>query len=151
VAILVGRGSDASQVRSLYQSLLDDGAVPRLVGNMLGKVAAGNGDALDIEVTLEAAPSVLFDAMIVPDGTDAAAALGRNAHAIDFAREQYRHCKPILVLGAGANLLAKAMVPTTLPDGSADPALLIDGSVDDFKTALAGHRAFARETDPPMV
>jgi catalase len=82
---------------------------------------------------------------------DAVTALSRNAHAIDFVREQYRHCKPILVLGAGAKLLAKAMVPTALPDGSDDPALLVDGSVDDFKTALASHRAFARETDPPMV
>nr|WP_314547733.1 catalase [uncultured Massilia sp.] len=151
VAILVGRDSDATQVRALYQSLLDDGAVPRLVGNMLGKLPATNGDALNVEVTLEAAPSVLFDAMIVPDGAQAVEALARNAQAIDFVREQYRHCKTILVLGAGAQLLTKAMVPSTLPDGSADPALLIDASVDAFKTALASHRAFVRETDPPMV
>ena len=151
VAILVGRDSDAAQVRALYQSLLDDGAVPRLVGNMLGKLPAANGDALDVEVTLEAAPSVLFDAMIVPDGAQAVEALARNAHAIDFVREQYRHCKTILVLGAGAQLLAKAMVPSTLPDGSADPGLLVDAPIDAFKTALASHRAFVRETDPPMV
>ena len=151
VAILTGRGVDADQVLALYQSLLDDGAVPRLVGNMLGKVTGANGGTLDIEVTLEAAPSVLFDAMIVPDGVQAVEALARNAHAIDFVREQYRHCKPIMVLGAGANLLSKAMIPATLPDGSNDPGLLVDASVDAFKTALAGHRAFARETDPPMV
>jgi catalase len=151
VAILVGRDTDAGQVRALYQSLLDDGAVPRLVGAMLGKLPATGGDPLNVEVTLEAAPSVLFDAMIVPDGAQATAAFGRNAQAIDFVREQYRHCKPILVLGAGANLLAKAMIPDTLPDGSADPALFVDGSIEAFKTALASHRAFVRETDPPMV
>ena len=151
VAILTGRGVDAAQVLALYQSLLDDGAVPRLVGNMLGKVAGANGETLDIEVTLEAAPSVLFDAMIVPDGVQAVESLARNAHAIDFVREQYRHCKPILVLGAGAQLLAKAMVPATLPDGAADPGLLVDAPVDEFKAALEGHRAFVRETDPPMV
>ena len=151
VAILTGRGVDAAQVLALYQSLLDDGAVPRLVGNMLGKVTGADGETLDIEVTLEAAPSVLFDAMIVPDGVQAVEALARNAHAIDFVREQYRHCKPILVLGAGAQLLAKAMVPATLPDGAADPGLLVDAPVDEFKAALEGHRAFVRETDPPMV
>jgi catalase len=43
------------------------------------------------------------------------------------------------------------MIPSTLPDGSPDPALLVDGTLDAFKTALAGHRAYARETDPPMV
>jgi catalase len=89
--------------------------------------------------------------MIVPDGAPAAEALARNAHAIDFVREQYRHCKPILVLGAGAGLLTRAMIPSTLPDGSNDPALLVDGALDAFKSALAGHRAYARETDPPMV
>jgi hypothetical protein len=56
--------------------------------------------------------------MIVPDGDKSADALARNAHAIDFVREQYRHCKPILVLGGGADLLVKAMIPPALPDGS---------------------------------
>jgi catalase len=151
VAILVGPGVDGAQVRDIYAGLLKDGAVPRLVGTMLGKVQVAGGDALDVEVSLEAGPSVLYDGMIVPDGAKAAEALARNAHAIDFVREQYRHCKPILALGAGAGLLTKAMIPTALPDGSSDPGLLIDGALDAFAQALAGHRAFARETDPPLV
>jgi catalase len=151
VAILVGPGVDADQVRAIYAGLLEDGAVPRLVGTMLGKVKAAAGKALDVEVSLEAGPSVLYDGMVVPDGAAAAEALARNAHAIDFVREQYRHCKPILALGAGAGLLTKAMIPPTLPDGSSDPGLLVDGALDAFKQALAGHRAFARETDPPLV
>ncbi|NNG22189.1 catalase [Telluria aromaticivorans] len=157
VAIFVAPGVDGAQVQSVYASLVLDGAVPRLVGNMLGKVKAADGSTLDVEVSLEAGPSVLYDGLIVPDGAAAVEALARNAHAIDFVREQYRHCKPILVLGAGEGLLDKAMVPKVLPDGSADPGLLIgdaagaDAALDKFKLALAGHRAFARETDPPMV
>ena len=149
VAILVAPGVDEAQVNNLYTGLLKAGAVPRLVGGMLGKVKSAGGATLDVEISLEAGPSVMYDGMIVPDG--AADALARNAHAIDFVREQYRHCKPILVMGSGTDLLAKAMVPTTLPDGSNDPALLVDGVLADFQAALAGHRAFARETDPPMV
>ena len=100
---------------------------------------------------------MLYDGLIVPDGAASVEALARNAHAIDFVREQYRHCKPVLVLGAGEGLLDKAMVPKVLPDGSADPGLVIgaaagaDAALDKFKLALAGHRAFARETDPPAV
>jgi catalase len=150
VAILVTPGVDAAQVRTIYKSLLDDGAVPRVVGNMLGKVASSDGNALDIEISIEAGPSVMYDAMIVPNGIDAAV-LARNALAIDFVREQYRHCKPILALGTGADLLTKAMLPTTLLDGSPDPSLFVDATIDDFKVALASHRAFARETDPPLV
>jgi len=149
VAILVAPGVDGAQVREIYTQLLNAGAVPRVVGSMLGKVKSSSGDPLDVEISLEAGPSVMYDGMIVPDG--AADLLARNAHAIDFVREQYRHCKPILALGGGANLLAKAMIPLTLPDGSDDPALLVDGTLEAFATALAGHRAFARETDPPMV
>jgi catalase len=118
---------------------------------MLGKVKSSSGDPLDVEISLEAGPSVMYDGMIVPDGAAAAALLARNAQAIDFVREQYRHCKPILALGGGADLLTKAMVPPALPDGSADPALLVDGTLEAFAAALAGHRAYLRETDPPMV
>ena len=151
VAILVAPGVDGAQVGKLYADLLNDGAVPRLVGNMLGKVKAADGSALDVEISLEAGPSVMYDGMIVPDGAAAADLLARNAQAVDFVREQYRHGKPILALGGGVNLLAKAMIPTALPDGSDDPALLVDGTLDAFKTALAGHRAWERETDPPAV
>jgi catalase len=151
VAILVAPGVDGAQVKQLYAGLLADGAVPRLVGGMLGKVKAADGKPLDVEISLEAGPSVMYDGMIVPDGDQAAEALARNALAIDFVREQYRHGKPILVSKGGAGLLSKAMIPSTLPDGSPDPALLVDGTLDAFKTALAGHRAYARETDPPMV
>jgi len=151
VAILVANGVDGKNVREIYSSLLKDGAVPRLVGNMLGKVKTSAGDPLDVEISLEAGPSVMYDAVIVPDGDKSSELLARNAHAIDFLREQYRHCKPILALGGGADLLTKAMIPATLPDGSDDPALLIDASLDAFKEALAGHRSFARETDPPSV
>ncbi len=157
VAILVASGVDGAQAQALYASLLEDGAVPRLVGNMLGKAKAADGAALDIEISLEAGPSVMYDAVVVPDGAAAVTALARNAHALDFLREQYRHCKPMLLLGAGADLLAKAGIEQALPDGSADPALVVadaakaDTALAAFKEALAGHRAFVRETDPPAI
>ena len=157
VAILVAHGVDASMVRTIYDSLLADGAVPRVVASTLGKVKAKDGGMLDVEISLEAGPSVLYDAVVVPDGEDAVNTLSRDAHALDFVREQYRHCKPILVLGAGAGLLAKASVPPALPDGSDDPGLLgahgedLKQALAAFKEALAMHRSFARETDPPMV
>ena len=47
-------------------------------------------------------------------------------------------------------------MPLTLPDGGADPAIIIAAAGDAkavaaFKQALAGQRAYARETDPPRV
>ncbi|MFP5391971.1 MAG: catalase, partial [Gammaproteobacteria bacterium] len=128
VAILVADGVDGAQVKQIYSALLGDGAVPRLVSSKLGKVAGADGATLDVEITLEAGPSVLWDAVIVPDGDAAAQVLSRDAHAQDFVREQYRHCKPILVIGGGAELLKTAGVPQTLPDGSDDPGLIVADS-----------------------
>ncbi|MDM5178127.1 catalase [Massilia sp. DJPM01] len=156
VAVLVANGVNGAMVRAIYSALLEEGAVPRVVASQLGKVKTSDGATLDVEITLEAGPSVLYDAVVVPDG-DAVTVLGRDAHALDFVREQYRHCKPILVVGAGAALLKKAGVPPALPDGSADPALIgteagaLAPALAAFKKALAGHRSFARETDPPKI
>jgi catalase len=60
-------------------------------------------------------------------------------------------------VGGGTQLLIDAGVPTTLPDGTIDPGIIIEqsslqeGSLTQFKNALAAHRTFARETDPPLV
>ena len=52
-------------------------------------------------------------------------------------------------------MLRAAGIPDALPDGSADPGLLTgeagEAIVDAFLTALAKHRHFERETDPPRV
>jgi len=157
VAILVADGVDAAGVRAIYASLLAGGAVPRIVAGMLGKVKADKGDALDAEISIEAGPPVLYDAVVVPDGAQAAKKLSGDANALDFVRQQYRHGKPILVVGDGTALLAKAGIPATLPDGAPDPAIVgaepakLDAALDAFKLALAAHRTWERETDPPRV
>lgn len=157
VAVLVGSGVNGAVVRAVYTSLLESGAVPRLVGSKLGKVATSEGSNIDVEISLEVGPSALYDALVIPDGAKAAKGWIQDAHALDFVRDQYRHCKPILTIGSGKEVLERAGVPITLPDGGADPALIsaqeeeLELALATFKTALAGHRKFARETDPPRV
>jgi catalase len=157
VAILVAAGTEGAGTREIYASLLADGAVPRIVSTQLGKVKTGDNGSLDVEITLEAGPPVLYDAVVVPDGEAGVKALIRDANALDFVRQQYRHCKPIMVVGAGAALLKEAGVPAALPDGSDDPGLVgthsetMPQALAAFKEALAGHRSFARESDPPLV
>jgi catalase len=159
IAILVADGVNAGLARKLHAQLSAAGAVPRFVGVRLGvAVDVEAGESLPIEVSMEAMPSVLFDALIIPDGRAATETLGKVGHALDFVKDQYRHCKPILALGSGANLVENAGVPAKLPGGEDDPGLIIDRELDDptdpidtFMKAVAAHRAFARETDPPAV
>jgi catalase len=124
----------------------------------LGEVAGQAKDsAIDVEISLETAPAAVWDAMIVPDGPAAVATLSQRGHALEFLKDQYRHCKPILLLGAAQTLLEPAGISADLPSGSADPGLLIfdsdnlDAAVGAFVEALSQHRHFERETDPPRV
>lgn len=93
----------------------------------------------------------------MPAGTEAIEQLGNNGQMLEFIKDQYRHCKPILALGEGSELLAKATIPSTLPSGDADPGLLlfpnadVDDALEAFATAIMQHRHFERETDPPRV
>ncbi len=109
---------------------------------------------LDVEVSLEAAPSVLFDAVVIPDG-EAASSLATLGQALEFVKDQYRHCKPILALGSGQRVLQAANIPVNLPDGDPDPGILRAENVEDavpaFIEAVAMHRHFDRQTDPPRV
>jgi catalase len=155
VALLVADGVDGASLRAVHAALTKEGAVPRYVGPKLGSVEADDGEAIDVEVTLEAAPSVLFDAMVLPDGDAAVAALAAVGHTAEFIKDQYRHCKTILALGAGAQLLEKASIPRELVSGGEDPGVLVASGDAQIATrlvaAIAKHRHWERWTDPPRV
>jgi catalase len=157
VALLAAAGVDGVVARRVYASLLKDGAQPRIVGNRLGAARSLDDEPLDIEVTVQATPSVLYDAVVIPPGDASGEALARDPRVLEFLRDQYRHDKPFLVLGGGRRLLAAAGIPGELPNGEPDPGLVVAdapalaAALATFKAALARHRVYARETDPPRV
>jgi catalase len=157
IAILVADGVDGEAAATLHEGLLKAGAIPRFVGARLGQVQTEQGEALEVEVTLETTPSVLYDAMAVPGGHDAVEKLGITGHALEFIKDSYRHCKPILAIGAGATLLDNAGASAKLSSGEPDPGVLTfdEGeaaqAVREFVAAVAKHRHFTREVDPPLV
>jgi catalase len=156
VAVLVADGVEGKTARSIVDRLTADGAVARFVGARLGSVQATDGD-IEVDTTVEAMPSVLFDAVVIPDGQSAAGVLEADGRTLEFVKDQYRHCKPILALGAGTEVLKKAGIPAALPSGQPDPGLILGdpgkagAAVEAFAKALGMHRHFARETDPPRV
>jgi catalase len=155
VAVIVADGCEGEALVGLADRLAEEGAVPRFVGTTLGSVTPASGDEIEVDVSLEAAPAVLYDALVLPDGGDAVAALRADGRTLEFIKDQYRHCKPILVLGASKDLLTACGIQSTLPDGSPDPGLIAasdaNTATDDFIAAIAKHRHFARENDPPRV
>jgi catalase len=157
VAILLAEGVDGDAALSIHRGLAEEGAVGRFVGAQLGSVKTAGGSALEVEDSMETAPSVVWDGVVIPGGEAALVALSASGQAIEFIVNQYRHCKPILVMGNAKALLSKADIPAALPSGKADPGLLtrdagdLDGSLRAFIVALSRHRHFERETDPPRV
>lgn len=156
VAILAANGVNGDSINALYDSILMLGGVPRILSSKLGKLQTAQGKELDVEATMETMPSVLFDAMVIADGDMSIANLTLDARTVDFLRDQYRHCKPILVSSACNGLLEKAGISVALPDESLDPGLILaDGDVSefvqDFITALGQPRDYSRESDPPLV
>jgi catalase len=157
VAVLVAEGFEGDAISNIVGALTEAGAVTRLLSNRLGTLTSAEGAALEVDATLENSPSVLFDALVLPDGIDAVERLAKDGHTLEFLKDQYRHCKSILVLGAAAKLLKKAGIFEVLPSGEPDPGLLVaepsgyDSAANRFIAAIARHRHPERDTDPPLI
>ncbi|MGE0804658.1 MAG: catalase [Burkholderiaceae bacterium] len=168
LAILIADGISADCVLQLAQPLIAKGAVVRLVGQHVGPTRPESGAALDADASLKNSPSALFDAVIVPDGDEGVEALCRDGLAQEFVRDQFRHGKALLAVGAGVRLLQKAGIPVAgmaaagAPpepddaDAAADPGLIVSPAptkacVAAFIQAVEAHRHWQREADPPPV
>ena len=157
IAILVANGVQGSSVAALQAALVAAGAVPRLVAPRLGKVSTAEGGVLMADASLENTPPVLFDALVLPDGIDAVTTLAKIGQTMEFLKDQYRHCKTILVLGASTALIDKVGIQALLPSGEEDPGLLfsdvrgIKKAISGFIAAVALHKHGARDSDPPLI
>jgi catalase len=93
----------------------------------------------------------------VPGGDEAVKELSTVGHAQEFIKDAYRHCKPILGVGAGSTLLDACGASENTTDGEPDPGILLfeEGqaaeALREFVAAIARHRHFTREVDPPLV
>ncbi len=159
VAILVAAGVEGESIKRVQRALVEQGAVARLVGPRIGMFKTASGDMLDADASLENEPGFLFDALVLPDGDEAVAALAQDGHTMEFIKDQFRHCKTILALGAANMLLVKAGLPVSM-DKSLEqggtglllaPASDADAAAQVFIAAMGQHRHFGREMDPPAL
>ncbi len=157
IALLMADGVASESLLAVRTALAAAGAVPKLIAPRIGLVTSAAGDSLMADASLENEPGFLFDALVLPDGQKAIDALAKDAHTMEFIRNQYRHCKTVLVLGKSKALVLQAGLPGALPDGKADPGMIfsVDGKdkkvIESFIHAVGQHRHFERETDPPRV
>lgn len=150
VAILVADGINGASAKKVHAHLFGSGIVPRFVGPRIGPFTADDQSIIDADASSENSPGFLFDALVLPDGEEAVEVLSEDGRVLEAIRDQYRHCKPILVMPASKKLLNLAGIP---PDAE-DSGLIYGDTQAAFKTfssAIAGPRAFERENDPPII
>ena len=157
IAILVAPGVIGASIDAVRTALLKAGAVPVVIADRLGTVKTADGKALEATASFENAASVLFDAVVLPDGAAAVSSLAGDAQAQEFVAHQYRHGKTVLALGASRGWLEKAGITATLPSGAKDGGIVLsDGkntaaAISAFIKAVGKHRHPERETDTPKV
>jgi catalase len=108
VAVLLGNGVNAREVGAILASLANAGLVAETIGPTAGAVEA-SGKPLKVNRAAPNAPSVVYDAVLVPSG--AGPALAGWPLAQRFLHEAYRHGKPIAVTPDADGFLKAAGVP----------------------------------------
>ena len=157
IAILVAPGVIGASIDAVHTALLKAGAVPVVIAARLGAVKTADGKALVATASFENAASVLFDAVVLPDGAAGVSALAGEAQAQEFVAHQYRHGKTVLALGASRGWLEKSGIAATLPSGAKDGGIVLsDGknpaaAASAFIKAVGQHRHPAREINPPKA
>lgn len=154
IAILIADGVHEASIVAIQKALAAEGAVGHFVGPRIGLFISENGSGIEAGKSMENSPSVLFDALVLPDGASAIAKLAADGHTMEYLKDQYRHCKTILALGASRKLLEMAGIMDAM---GKDPGVLMAdrdhaaATAPDFIAAIAAHRHSARECDPPKL
>jgi catalase len=153
VALLVANGVVGKAVLAAQDALHAAGAKAVLVALRVGPVQTSDGVTLTATASFETAAAVLFDSMVLPDGADAVAQLGRHAEVWDFISHQYRHCKTILALGASSSLLEQSGIHLDSPRVQNDAGVLLGNAqkmgdvMKTFIRSMGQHRHPQREAD----
>jgi catalase len=147
IAVLAADGFE--DFASVQQALLAAGAVVHVVGPVLGALESADGDAIEAPKSVLHAASVEYDAVLVAGGAKSAAALAKNAEALHFVREAFKHCKTVGAIGEGIDVLQAAAL---LPAGKAAkppqrPGLVLGRADAAFAKAFANAVGLHRHWD----
>jgi catalase len=149
VAILVADGSSADDVQTIADALQDAGAQALVVAAKLGEVI-GVGGTIAVDHRFVTMPAVVFDAVYLPGGEDAATTLAASSDARNFVAEAFAHAKTIASSDAGSLVLREAGIPQS---ESAQEGVVIgdaEAIAAEFVAAIGRHRAWGRAQLEPI-
>lgn len=103
VAFLVAaEGIEQIELTDPWQAVIDAGGTPRLVSPQQGQVQAydhlDKADLFDVDVTVDNADPVQYDALVLPGGVANPDALRTDATAVAFVRSFFDAGKPVAAI-----------------------------------------------------
>ena len=151
IALLAADGVNGGHVAKIKSQMESNGALVEVIAKAAGAIKSAEGKAIAVDKPAPNAPSVVYDAVVVPGGEQSVAALMNSGLALHFLAEAYAHGKPIAVAGDAIDLLKKAQVNAS--GGEADGVVVgaaggdVDGLIEGFIKAIKQHRFFERNVD----
>ncbi|SBV98072.1 hydroperoxidase HPII(III) (catalase) [uncultured delta proteobacterium] len=143
VSFLVADGVCGHCLDAAKKALTGEGVHVQMLAPHMGYVTTMEGRKITVDGTLEGNPSLLYDAVLVPEG-DSVAALMEDGNAKYHLCQAYKHLKAIALLGGAEKLCAAA----GLPHDEADAGLVMgdaEAALPDFIAAMRQHRVWDRE------
>jgi catalase len=138
VAILAAKGADVATIKAIKEALAAEGAHAKVISPQLGTL----GDGVEVDATILALPSIMFDGVVVAGGAASAKLLSESGDARHFVLESFKHLKAIGAVGDGEDVLAAAHLPT------GDEGISVGSDTKNvmkaFIAALSKHRVWTR-------
>jgi len=128
VAILAADGVDGASVKKMKTAVEKEGGMVKIIAPKNGSIMDNKNNAIPVDMSLLTSASVLFDALYLPDGSQA---LQDEGDAIHFINETYRHCKAIAADGSGAELLNASYIGMKMRDQADRTPGVYTGKVSD--------------------
>jgi catalase len=144
VALLCSDGVCEHSVQAMRQALSEHGVHCALLAPHMGCVKTKQGGWLKVNGTIAGEPSVLFDAVAVPEGTRSLETLSQNGRTRHYLWEAFRHLKPIALPGEASAMVLASGLPET-----GDLGLILEketpAAMARFLAAMKQHRIWCRE------
>ena len=140
IAIFAEPGVDVKEVQAIKKALEDQKAMVKVISSKLGEIKLDN-DTLAIDESILTSASVLYDALVIPNGNDEMKKmLQEDKRFGEFLQDSYKHYKAIAVNGVAVDYMKKTLADIY----TTDKGVIIDKSVDDFIDAIKQHRFWDR-------
>lgn len=148
IGVLAGEGVDGGQLGTLKSGLQAEGAVVEVIAEHGGTITCSLGKSVPVDRPSPNAPSVIYDAVVVPGGASAGK-LAKTGLALAFLAEAFKHGKPIAFVGDAATLIQAAHLPVA-PGGAPDQGVSVGAASHTVHALVKGleqHRFHNREIE----